>query len=174
MKRDIILTCEYTEENQSFFEKLKNCSCDELKNLVYPLFSEVCSISFDTIENILIDSCSFKGGFVALTMNLNEEIIEGTEELYHSDMIMFLNIHAEEYNQDPEKQLLVFENADHEKVFSTQIYPVFLKDEREDKMMCDMSVKRLWALLMRLQPKQNQLKNRLKQRLEIKEVLKYR
>ena len=59
-------------------------------------------------------------------------------------------------------------------MFSTQLYPVFLKDERENQMICDMSIQRLWSLVIRLKPDQKQLRNRLMRREEIQKLLKYR
>ena len=174
MKRDIILTCEYNDVNLQFFKRLESCPVDELTGIVYPLFFEICGVTFHAIEHVLMDVGSFKGGFVALTMNLDEEDSPGTEHIYHSDMVMFMDIHKEDYNQDPDKNLVIFENEEHETVFSTQLYPVFLKDERENQMICDMSIQRLWSLVIRLKPDQKQLRNRLMRRKEIQKLLKYR
>lgn len=173
MKRDIILTCEYTQYNQKFFQKLKNCSNEELKHMFFPLFCDVCCLSFEKVESVQLDECVMKGGFLALTLTINEDNVLGTEHMYHSDMITFLDIHKCEYNEDPEKQFVVFENANHEQVFSTQIYPIFLKDVSE-KLKLDIPVSDLWALLMKLSPSKKQLFHKLEKYEVIKEALKYR
>lgn len=173
MKRDIILTCEYTPENQRFFQKLKCCDLEELKEMVYPLFNDVCCLTFEKVEQVHLDECAFKGGFVALSFNINEENIPGSENMYHSDMITFLNIHKSEYNQDPEKQFVVLENAEHNQIFSTQVYPVFLEDIQETKLV-NIDIQTQWALLFKLTASKKSLRKKLEKYDAIKKALKYR
>lgn len=174
MKKDIIITCDYSELNLKLFKELEKCSNDELKEIMTPLFSEVCDLTIKSITKAAIDVGAFAGGFIGLTMSLDDEVIPGKENVYHSDMIMFLDIRAKDYNQDPERQSINLENEEHNIIFSTNLYPIFLKDERDYQPIEEMSVRRLWALIIRMKPKQTDLKQRLQRRDEVKKLLQYR
>lgn len=148
MIQNIILICDDSDYHAYLMKQLSDLSNAELCSLLSPLVEEICGYRPEFVKAPAVERQHGEHGYAALSVVVNVKNLKLDETEYHSDIVMFLDMHEEHYNTDPKDQILTMEDDGGNLLLSTRVFPVFLKDQMEYMEGDEKTLAGMWSSIL--------------------------